>query len=205
MRHYNEEHIKAIEGYVNKCRLEHNTAPTIVEIAGAVGIPVSTVSRYLKKMSSDGILTNAASRRMETRLSTKGSNTVPVPLLGRISCGPLKDAVENIEEYIRIPRSWCGPGEFFALRANGDSMIGAGISSGDIVIVKHQNTAETGQIIVALVDSGEATLKRYHPHPDDGTVDLVPENSEYKPLTVDLTIQTLTIQGIAVKVVKDLI
>ena len=84
-------------------------------------------------------------------------------------------------------------------------MINAGISNSDIVIVRHQNTAEPGQIVVALVDSAEASLKRYFPHPEEGTVDLVPENSEYQTMTVDLSAQTLIIQGVAVKVVKDLI
>lgn len=205
MRRYKDEYIKLIEEYVSKCRLEYNTTPTILEISQETGIPRSTVGRYLTKMAGDGIVVTAEPRRMETRTSVKANDTVPVPVLGRVSCGLLKDAVEDIEEYVRIPRSWCGPGEFFALRANGDSMLNAGISNGDIVIVRHQNTAETGKIIVALVDKENATLKRYRPLSDGYTVELVPENDAFQVQTVDLRKQSLTIQGVAVKVVKDII
>lgn len=205
MRHYKEEYVKLIEEFVSKCRLERNTTPTLLEITQATGIPKTTAARYRDKMIREGIIVNTGSRRFETRSSVKVNDTVAVPVMGRVSCGPLKDAVEDIEEYVRIPRSWCGPGEYFALRANGDSMINAGISDGDIVIVRYQNTAETGQIIVALVDSAEASLKRYFPHSESGTVDLVPENSEYKTMIVDLSEQSLIIQGVAVKVVKDLV
>ena len=205
MRHYKQEYIKSIEEFVSKCRIEQDMTPTLLQITKATGIPKTTAARYLEKMTREGIIVNTGSRRLETRSSAKANDMVPVPVMGRVSCGPLKDAVEDIEEYVRIPRSWCGPGEFFALRANGDSMINAGISDRDIVIVRHQDTAEPGQIVVALVDSAEASLKRYFPHTEEGTVDLVPENSEYQTMTVDLSAQTLIIQGVAVKVVKDLI
>lgn len=204
MRHYKEEYVKLIEEFVSKCRLERNTTPTLLEITKATGIPKTTAARYLEKMTREGIIVNTGSRRMETRSSAKANDTVPVPVMGRVSCGPLKDAIEDIEEYVRIPRSWCGPGEYFALRANGDSMMNAGISNGDIVIVHHQNEAETGKIVVALVDNENATLKRYRPLSDGYTVELVPENDAFQVQTVDLREQSLTIQGVAVKVVKDL-
>ena len=204
MKHWNEEHIRSLETFINDCRLNKGYCPTILEMTAATGIPKTTVSRYLALMKERGIIENPGSRRLETRASSKAAETVAVPLLGRVSCGPLKDAIEDIEEYVRIPRSWCGPGEYFALRANGDSMMNAGISNGDIVIVRHQNEAETGKIIVALVDNENATLKRYRLLSDGYTVELVPENDAFQVQTVDLREQSLIIQGVAVKVVKDL-
>lgn len=204
MRRYKDEYIKLIEEYVSRCRLENNTTPTLLEITQATGIPKTTAARYRDKMISEGIIVTTGARRMETRSSAKANDMIPVPVMGRVSCGLLKDAIEDIEEYVRIPRSWCGPGEYFALRANGDSMINADISNGDIVIVRHQNEAETGKIIVALVDNENATLKRYRPLSDGYTVELVPENDAFQVQTVDLREHSLTIQGVAVKVVKDL-
>lgn len=205
MRHKNEEYIRRIEEYVSDCRLNGGFSPTIADIVSETGISRSTVGRYMVEMEKRGILENHATRRMETRTSAKAAGTVSVPLLGRVSCGPLKDAVEDIEEYLRIPESWCGPGNYFALRANGDSMINVGVNDRDVVIVRQQGYAEPGQIIVALVDNEAASLKRYRPLPDGKTVELVPENETVSVIRVNTEKQRFVIQGVAVKVVKDLI
>ena len=106
-------------------------------------------------------------------------------------------AEENIEEYVKLPISLFGHGEFFLLRAKGDSMINAGIDDGDLVVVRQQPTAVYNQIVVALVDD-EATLKRFRPQPD--CVYLHPENPSYD----DIIVRDCVIQGVAVKVLKDL-
>ena len=111
--------------------------------------------------------------------------------------GVPKFAEENIEEYVCLPESLFGRGEFFLLRARGDSMIGAGIEDGDLVLIRQQNTAEYNQIVVALVDD-EATLKRFRPNEDH--ICLHPENNRYEDIIVD----SCLIQGVAVKVIKDL-
>ena len=80
-------------------------------------------------------------------------DTVRLPVLGAVSCGIPKYAEENIEEYVQVPASWFGSGEFFALRADGKSMINAGIDDGDLVIVRKQESANPGQIVVALIDN----------------------------------------------------
>ena len=96
-----------------------------------------------------------------------------------------------------------GKGEFFLLRANGRSMIKAGIDDGDLVVIRQQDDAEPGQIVVALVDDDTATLKRYYPR-RNSRVELVPENDEFRTQTIDLSVQHLSIQGVAVKVIKSL-
>ena len=93
-----------------------------------------------------------------------------------------------------------GKGNFFLLRANGDSMIEAGIDHGDLVLVRCQDHAEPGQIVVALIGDDEATLKRFFPDPSKGTIRLHPENSRLD----DIIVEHCLIQGVAVHVLKDL-
>jgi len=98
-----------------------------------------------------------------------------------------------------MPVSLFGKGEFHILRANGDCMINAGIDDGDLVLIRQQSYADEGQIVVALMED-EATLKRYYPEPGKHRVSLQPENDLMQPIYVDDCI----IQGVAVKVLKDL-
>ena len=137
-------------------------------------------------------------RRCVTPTNVK-SQAVRVPVLGSIACGIPKFAEENIEEYVRLPVSLFGKGDFFILRAYGDSMIEAGIEDGDLVLIRQQNIADEGQIVVALIDD-EATLKRFYPEPQKHRIRLHPENSHMDDIFVD----HCEIQGVAVKVLKDL-
>ena len=121
------------------------------------------------------------------------------PILGKVSCGVPKFAEENIEEYVRLPVALFGRGQFFILRANGDSMIEADINDGDLVLIRQQNYADEGQIVVALMDD-EATLKRYYPEPENQRIRLHPENCQMD----DIFVSDCIIQGVAVKVLKDL-
>ena len=122
-----------------------------------------------------------------------------MPVLGSVACGVPKLAIENIEEYIRLPVALFGNGNFYILRANGDSMIDAGINDGDLVVIRAQDYASPGQIVVALMED-EATLKRFYPEPEKHRIRLHPENEEME----DIYVEGCIIQGIAVKVLKDL-
>ena len=121
-----------------------------------------------------------------------------VPVVGTVACGSPILAEENIEEYVTLPAALFGRGNFFLLRARGDSMINAGIADGDLVLVRQQDTAEYNQIAVALIDD-EATLKRFRPEGD--RVVLHAENPNYDDIVVD----RCAVQGVAVKVIKDLL
>ena len=124
---------------------------------------------------------------------------VRVPILGEVACGLPRFAEENIVDYVQLPSSLFGNGDFYMLRASGYSMIDVGISSGDYVLIRRQNTAEPGEIVVALVED-EATLKRYYPEPERRRIRLHPENR----VMDDIYVSDCEIQGIAVKVLKDL-
>ena len=133
-----------------------------------------------------------------TSTKTKAA-AIRVPVLGTIACGIPKFAEENIEDYVRLPVALFGKGNFFILRAYGDSMIEAGIDNGDLVLIRQQNYADEGQIVVALMED-EATLKRFYPEPKKHRIRLHPENSRMDDIYVD----NCEIQGVAVKVLKDL-
>ena len=151
-------------------------------------------------MRENGLLDYEGHRNITTRESrmTK-TQTVKVAVLGAVSCGVPKFAEENIEEYVRLPVALFGSGEFYILRANGDSMVDAGIEDGDLVLIRQQNYANEGQIVVALMED-EATLKRYYPEPQKRRIRLHPENSSMR----DIYVANCIIQGVAVKVLKDL-
>ncbi len=196
----NTEFFKLIEDFIDDYREANGATPTIREIEAGLGIPKSTVGRYLAYMREQGMLDYSGPRNITTKEAKKTKReTVKVPVLGAVSCGLPKFAEENIEEYIRLPVALFGRGNFFILRANGDSMIGVGINDGDLVLIRQQDFACEGQIVVALMDD-EATLKRYYPEPEKGRVRLHPENDRLKDIYTD----SCTIQGVAVKVIKDL-
>ena len=205
MRTLNTEYFDMLEKYIDDYRRKNGYCPTLLEMEKELGIPKSTAARYIKYMSEHGMIEVKGRGRISTRSAdAENRQTVLLPILGAVSCGIPKFAEENIEEYVRVPASWFGGGEFFALRADGDSMINAGIDDGDLVIIRRQGYAASGQIVVALIDNEEATLKRYRPHADRQFIDLVPENDKFSVRTVDLGAETLIIQGVAVKVLKDL-
>ncbi len=106
-----------------------------------------------------------------------------VPLLGRIAAGSPAMAAESVEEYLTVPLGFASGGEHFALRVSGDSMVGAGILDGDIVVVRRQDDGDDGDVVAALVPGpaeDEATVKRLRR--ERGRVVLVPENPAYEPL-----------------------
>lgn len=191
--------IEQIKKSIEKTYEESGRSPSVRQIAKEVGCSYSTVSRYIKEMVERGIIARSSGEYETEVISKMNMDTVPVAVVGSVSCGPLTFAEENIEEYIKLPTSLLGQGKFFILHASGQSMIGAGIEDGDLVVVRQQPTAEPGQIVVALVED-EVTLKRFYPDPENGCVRLHPENKRLKDIIVD----DCQIQGVAVKVLKDL-
>ena len=175
--------------------------PTIIEIASALKISKSCVGNYLTDMTQKGLISNkGGSRGIVTKSMQKiRQDTVEVAVVGSVACGLPLLAEENIESYVTFSKELLGSGKFFILRAKGDSMINAGINDGDLVIVRQQETAEIGQIVVALIGN-EATLKRYYLDNKRKKIRLHPENDKME----DMFFDDIAIQGIAVKVLKDL-
>lgn len=197
MRSKDKTLMAAIEKFVSDYTDSNGISPTMQEVADGVGSSKATVQRYIAQLCEDGILDYSGYRTM-TSTKTKAA-AIRVPVLGTIACGIPKFAEENIEEYVRLPVALFGKGNFFILRAYGDSMIEAGIDNGDLVLIRQQNYADEGQIVVALMED-EATLKRFYPEPKNHRIRLHPENSRMDDIYVD----NCEIQGVAVKVLKDL-
>ncbi len=200
MRRRNVELMNRIIEFAEQYYLENSSSPSVRTIADRFGIGVSTAYRYLLEMDERGLITYDGKRISNDRIEKLNSNSgvIRAAVVGSIACGIPNLAEENVEEYVSLPRSMFGDGEFFILRANGESMIDAGIETGDLVVIRKQACAEDGQIVVALVED-EATLKRLYR--DKGKVRLHPENRAMDDIIVD----DCTIQGVAVKVIKDLL
>ncbi len=203
MRTRDPNKFELVENYINSYKDKNGKAPSTYEIADGTGLSKTTVIRCLKWMKEDGRIEYDGTRGYMTQRDRKSSCRVPgIPVVGDITCGLPLFAEGNIEEYVDLPQSWVGSGQFFALHAKGESMKNIGINNGDIVIIRQQDTAETGQVVVALVDDNTATLKRYYPQPEDQIVELRPENGDFETQIIDLKERTFAIQGIAVKVLK---
>lgn len=146
--------VQFIDNYYHK----HFLIPSVREIASGTGISVSTVHRCLSDMKENSELEYCGRRSVSThRMEMEGSHHA-MPVLGYVTCGEGQVENEEVIEYIRMPESLIGKGEFFALIAKGESMVDAGIHPGDYVVIRKQNTAEIGDIVVAL-DQGVNNLK----------------------------------------------
>ncbi|WP_352399422.1 transcriptional repressor LexA [Anaerotignum sp.] len=200
MRTKNPEYFSLLEKFIDDYYEANGGSPTVREISEGTSLSIATISRYLNYMKENGMIKYEGHRNIITRqLAQSRTQSVKVPVLGAVSCGIPMFVEENIEEYVRLPVALFGKGDFFILRANGESMIEAGIDHGDLVLIRRQNYAQSGQIVVALMEN-EATLKRFFPEPQQQRFRLHPENSQMNDIYVDECI----IQGIAVKVLKDL-
>ena len=198
MRTKDEEKFRRIIEAIQRYSAEFGNSPSIREIVAETGISRGTVQRYLAELKEQGRLDYSGHRNI--RMAGQ-HDAMRVPLVGRIACGQPILAEENIEETYTISPALAKSGSYFLLRAEGDSMIDAGIDSGDLVLVRQQETAETGQIVVAFIDDEDtATLKRYYPEPEKKRVRLKPENQNYE----DIFVERCQIQGIAVRVLKNL-
>lgn len=199
MRSKDRELMNSILDFINDYHLENYTTPTMQEIADHFGLAKSSASRYISVMRENGMLEQTKRKTgFKTASMKKAGDVVLTPVVGSVSCGKMLFAEENVETYLPLPTRILGKGKFFILKANGDSMINAGINDGDYVIVRKQSFAEIGQVVVALVED-EATLKRYYLDEKRKQVRLHPENDNYE----DMYFDNITIQGVAVKNISD--
>lgn len=191
-----------IKSFAEQYYFENGIAPTIREISEGIGLAKSSVQRYLKKMNDAGIIKYNGKRSIRTAKIEKSDNEqVLVKKVGTIKCGSFSFAEQNITDYYTLPVSLTGKGEFFMLEASGLSMVNAGINEGDLVLIRKQNYAEDGQIVVALYED-ETTLKRFYKDNKNHRFILHPENEDMEDIIVEGNLQ---IQGVAVRVLKEVI
>jgi repressor LexA len=166
---------------------ERGYPPTVREIGEAVGLTSSSsVHAQLANLERLGLLHKDPTKPRAMTLSEPKVDGVAVPILGRVAAGAPTLADEHVEDYLTVPTSFAGSGEPFALKVLGDSMVGAGILDGDVVVVQSRSDAANGDIVVALLPGPaepEATVKRLRR--DRGRVMLVPENPQLEPFEMD--------------------
>ncbi len=171
---------KRILEYIAEATAAQGYPPSVREIGKHVGLSSSSsVHAQLIKLREKGYLEKDDHKTRALVVKGAAASVPQVPILGQVTAGMPILAVEEIEGYLPYEQA-SGYGEYFALRIKGDSMIGAGILNGDYIIVRQQNTATPGQIVVAMIED-EATCKTLKVE-DDGHVWLMPENPDYSPI-----------------------
>ena len=190
---HDDEVYKYIQDYIN----EYGYAPTVREISSACGVKsTATVYEITERLHEQGLIKKTGKRNRAVALNTRGSS-VTVPLVGTVAAGKPIFATENYEDFFSIPSNFFEGDELFMLNVHGSSMIKIGMFDGDKLIVKRQNTAENGDIVVALVDDS-ATVKRFFKR--NGKIILHPENDEME----DFVFDEVTILGKVVGLLRNM-
>ncbi len=177
--------------FIKKFTAEHGYPPAIREIGNALGLSSpATVHTYIKRLCNAGYLKVNSNkfRAMEILVDNeylnKDEDLIKVPLLGKITAGSPIEAIERPNEFFTLPATLVPKKQaIFTLNVSGTSMINAGIFDGDIVIVQKQNNAKNGDIIVAMTENNEVTLKTYYK--EKGHIRLQPENDTMDPIILD--------------------
>ena len=186
--------------YVKKYTAKHGYPPTIREICAGVNLSSpATVFVHIKNLEKAGYVKSSNNKfrtlelLVDNEYEEKNEDVVKVPLLGKVTAGSPITAIETPNEFFDLPSSLIPKAsEVFTLHVSGESMINAGIYDNDYVIIKKQNNAKNGEIVVAMTDENEVTLKRFYKEKDH--IRLQPENDTMAPIILP----NCTILGIAV-------
>lgn len=166
-------------------------APTIRELCVLCNLSsTATMFVHLKNLASKGYISQTESKfrtielNVPNEYASSSDNVIEVPLLGKVAAGNPIEAIESPNEYFSLPKELIpNNAEVFTLKVNGESMINAGIYDSDIVIVKRQKDAHNGEIVVAMTEDNEVTLKRFYKEQDH--IRLQPENDALEPIILN--------------------
>lgn len=186
--------------YIKKYIVAHGYPPTVREIGADLGVSSpATIHTHLSNLESKGFIKKEETKNraiellVDNEYDEKQETSVEVPLLGKITAGNPIEAIERPDEYFSLPAYLIPRNkEVFTLLVNGESMINAGILDGDIVIVERTTNARNGEIVVAMNDENEVTLKTFYK--ENGYFRLQPENDTMEPFILD----NVTILGKAI-------
>jgi len=201
MKQKSPDRQKQILDFVNKFTHEKGYPPSVREICKAVGFKsTSTVHGYLSKLEENGLIKKDATKPRALKIMDDTNKTLEgyisnteienVPIIGKVTAGQPILAFESVEDTFPIPVDFLHNSTSFMLKVKGESMIEAGILDGDLILVKQQQTASNGEIVVALIDD-EATVKTFYK--ENGHIRLQPENSSMEPIIVESNISILGI------------
>lgn len=205
MRSKSTELMEQISNYIGDYYRQHHSTPTTREIASAVGLSPAAGYKYLVEMDKRGMLSyeNGEITNLP-KISKTPTGYFSAPLVGSIRCGDPEREEAEVEMYVSLPEVLFGKGEFYLLRAAGDSMEDEDICDGDLVLIRKQPDCEVGDIVVALDENGENTLKVY------GGIDKRTKKVilKYANETIypgkRILVNELTVQGVAKHVIKAL-
>ena len=200
MRSKNPELMLRIKEYIETHFDRYGSTPTVRKIASAVRIAPSTAFKYLVTMNDNHMITYENGVMSTHKIDMMSPEVNTAAIVGSIPCGPPDEREAQVEEYMPLSVSVFGTGSFYVLRASGDSMINADIDHGDLIVIREQQTADIGDIVVAMTDDGKNTLKRLEYDKDAQSYYLHPENPEYE----DIYIKEFRVQGVASHVIKAL-
>lgn len=195
-----------ILNFIKEYVVTYGYPPTVREIGKALGVSSpATIHVHLENLEEKGFIKKEETKNraiellVENEYANKKDSVVDVPLLGKVTAGNPIEAIENPNEYFSLP-AYLIPNnkEVFTLVVSGDSMINAGIYDGDIVIVEKRNTARNGEIVVAMTDENEVTLKTFYKEKDH--IRLQPENDTLEPIILS----NATILGKAIGLYRQL-
>ena len=192
--------------YVKSYIVSHGYPPTVREIGASLGVSSpATIHAHLENLEEKGVIRRKETKNraiellVDNEYAKKEEEVVEVPLLGKITAGSPIEAIQNPGEYFSLPAYLIPKNkEVFTLKVSGESMINAGILDGDIVIVERQNTARNGQIVVAMTEENEVTLKTFYK--ESNYFRLQPENDTMDPIILD----QVSILGIAIGLYRKL-
>ncbi len=173
---------RSVYEYISK-RIEEGYAPTVREICSEFGFrSTSTAHKCIRNLMEAGLVEKGSNQNRALRLAGGGAGK-RIPLLGTVTAGQPITAIEEITDYINFTADKNYSNRLFALKVRGESMINAAILDGDIVVVEQTPVAENGEIVVALVNGEDATVKRFYK--ENGHYRLQPENDFMEPIIVD--------------------
>ena len=191
---------REILDFLNEFIEQHGYAPSLEEVGRRFGLSsLATVHKHLTNLQDKGFIRRAwnRSRSVELVPTRVGTRAVDLPLLGNVAAGVPIEAIVS-SETVAVPEDLVGKQDTYALRVRGDSMIDEQIRDGDVVIVEDRKTAENGEMVIALLQGSEVTLKKFYR--DNGRIRLQPANARVQPLVVDP--HEVRIQGVVVGVVR---
>ena len=204
MRPFNQTYLDDILKFVNKYYQENRVAPTIIQVSEGVGVPRSTTHRYLQELSNRGLLEYDRGILSAPQSAKMKTAYISAPLVGSIQCGSPEEEEEFVEEYVSLPVSLFGKGDFYLLRTKGDSMVDAGIEEDDLIVIERNCPAKIGDIVVALDPDNQNTLKRYAGFDKTERRYILKYENEAKYPGEVIKVKSFHVQGVARNVIKSL-
>lgn len=204
MRTKDEATLDRVLKFVNRYYQINRVAPTISDVAEGTGVSRATTHRYIKELGERGLLDYKRGILAAPESAKLKSAYISAPLVGSIQCGSPEEEQELVEEYVSLPVSLFGKGDFYILRAKGDSMVDAGIEEDDLIVIERNCPAKKGDIVVALDPDNQNTLKRYKGYDrNEKCYILAYENAAKYPDKV-IKVKSFKVQGVARHVLKAL-